>query len=240
MIIDTSLITSDFYSHDEKILDKIQNNLKEKISLHNIINLSEIKTVAGVDLAYWQKNGTETAVCCIVVMDYNTGEIIEKQHFCDEIKFPYIAGYLSFREIPLILKTAEKLENTPDIFVFDGNGYLHPRHMGIATFASFFLKKASIGIAKKYYKINDTEFTMPENKYGAYSNIIIDNEVYGRALRTAENVKPVFVSCGNYIDIETATDITLKLTDNKKSHIPLPTWFADAETRKMREKLIFS
>ena len=61
-------------------------------------------------------------------------------------------GFLAFRELPLILKTAKLLETRPDIYIFDGNGYLHPRHMGIATHASFYLNKPTIGIAKTYLR----------------------------------------------------------------------------------------
>lgn len=237
MKIDISLMNDRFYSSDENVLNDIQNELREKISLENNFSIDDIKTVAGVDLAYWHKDGKEYAVCCIVVIDYITHKVIEKKYFSGEIKFPYIAGYLSFREIPLVIKTAELLEITPDIFIFDGNGYLHPRHMGIATFASFFLNHPSLGVAKTYYKINNTDFKMPENNKGAYTNIVINGETYGRALRTADNIKPVFVSCGNYIDLNTSTDIILNLTDSKESHIPIPTRLADLETHIMREKI---
>ena len=80
--------------------------------------------------------------------------------------------------------------------------------MGIATHASFYLEKPTIGVAKTYLKIGNVDFMMPENKLGAFTDIVIDGEVYGRALRTRENVKPVFVSCGNWIDLDTATKIT--------------------------------
>jgi deoxyribonuclease V len=240
MRIDINLMNDRFYSSDENVLNDIQNELKEKISLENNFNIDDIKTIAGVDLAYWQKDGKEYAVCCIVVIDYIIHKIIEKKYFSGEIKFPYIAGYLSFRELPLIIKTAELLENTPDIFVFDGNGYLHPRHMGIAAFASFFLNRPSLGVAKTYYRVNNTDFIMPENNAGAYTDIIIDGETYGRALRTADNIKPVFVSCGNNIDLNTATNIIMNMTDKAESHIPIPTRFADLETHIMREKIKIS
>ena len=68
--------------------------------------------------------------------------------------------------------------------MFDGNGYLHPRHMGIATHASFYLRKPTIGIAKHYYKIGDTDFIMPENQEFAFTDIVINEEIYGRVLRT--------------------------------------------------------
>lgn len=90
--------------------------------------------------------------------------------------------------------------------MFDGNGYLHYRHMGIATHASFFLNKPTIGVAKSYLKIQDVDFIMPENLKGSYTDIVINNEIYGRALRTRINVKPIFDSCGNWLYFNNAID----------------------------------
>lgn len=223
-------------NNTEKFLE-IQNSFKDKINLSDNFNISDIKTVAGVDLAYWKNgNNEEYAVCCIVVIDYVTHKCIEKKHYTDKIKVPYIPGFLAFRELPLILKTVERLECSPDIYMFDGNGYLHPHHMGIATHASFYINTPSIGIAKTYFRINDTDYTEPDCNAGKFTDIIINNEVYGRVLRTHDNIKPVFISIGNNISLDTATELALNLTE-KESHIPLPTRLADLETHEARRLL---
>ena len=108
--------------------------------------------------------------------------------------------------------------------------------MGIATHASFHLEKPTIGIAKSYLKIKNTEFIMPENTVGAYTDIVINNEVYGRVLRTRKDVKPVFVSCGNWIELDTAMEITMSFI-NGESRLPVPVRLADLETHVMREEL---
>lgn len=154
-----------------------------------------------------------------------------------EINVPYIPGYLAFREIPLIIEVAKKLQNTPDLFVFDGNGYLHSRHMGIATHASFFLQKPTIGVAKSYLKIKKVDFQMPTEEAGAYTDIEIDGEIYGRVLRTRSGIKPIFISSGNYLTLDTVTKICMSLV-NKESRIPIPTRLADLETHVLRSKLI--
>lgn len=211
----------------------IQKRLAEYVLLEPLTKIDNIKYVAGVDLAYWKEEEREKAVCSIVVMDFLSGSIVEKVHMLGEIKFPYIAGYLSFRELPLVLNTIQKLNVWPDLYIFDGNGYLHPRHMGIATHASFYIHTPTIGVAKSYYKIKDEIFIMPENEVNAYHDIIVDGEVYGRAVRTHKNVKPIFVSAGNYIDLETSTEIIKRLV-TKESHIPAPTRFADIDTHEQR------
>ena len=222
---------------DKQKFLEIQNALRDKISLSDSFELSDIKTIAGVDLAYWKnQNQEEYAVCCIVVIDYLTHEIIEKKQYSGKIEVPYIPGFLAFRELPLVLKTVEKLECRPDIYMFDGNGYLHPRHMGIASHASFYLNTPSIGVAKTYFRVDNTDYIEPDYTAGSFTDIVINGEVYGRVLRTHDNVKPVFLSAGNNITLDTATKIALNLTD-KESHIPIPTRLADLETHEARRIL---
>lgn len=217
----------------QKFIEK-QNSMRKQINFHNYVSLPSIKYIAGVDLAYWKNENIEFAVCCIVVIDFKTHDVIEKVEYMDEIGFPYIPGCLAFREIPLFIEANKKLKNIPDIYFFDGNGYLHPRHMGIATHAGILLGKPTIGVAKSYYKIEKVNFDIPDNYDNSSTDIVINNEIYGRVLRTRKNVKPVFISIGNMIDLETATMIVKDLI-TKESHIPLPTRLADIETHKMRK-----
>lgn len=222
---------------NEEQYTAIQNELREKISLTDGFALSELNIVAGIDLAYWEHSGAEYAVCCIVVLDYHTHTVIEKKQYSGKIEVPYCPGFLAFRELPLVLKTVELLETSPDLFIFDGNGYLHPRHMGIATHASFYLNKPTMGVAKTYFRVDKkTDYIEPDAEAGSYTDIVIDGEVYGRALRTHSGVKPVFVSVGNQIGLDTVCRIALALTE-KESHIPLPTRLADLETHIARESL---
>ncbi len=212
-----------------------QLELKKQIDFEHIIQMEEIKLLAGVDLAYWKKEDIEYAVCCIVVIDYFTKEVVEKKYCVDSITVPYIPGCLAFREIPLFLKTKELIQEIPDVYIFDGNGYLHPRHMGIATHAGILLDKPTIGIAKTYYKIEDVEYLMPKNTAFAFEDIIIQDQVYGRVVRTHPDVKPIFLSVGNRIDLDTAMKIVKSMT-TKESHIPLPTRLADIMTHEIRKR----
>lgn len=232
----------DLMSNDEinDLLEKFKSEQKAllpKVQLKNNFQLENIRFIAGVDVAYFDMDGKTSGVCCIVVYDLIEKKIIEKVHSHGEIRIPYIAGFLAFREMPLIKDAVKKLTKQVDVYMFDGNGYLHYRHMGIATQASFFLNKPTIGVAKSYLKINGIDFTMPQNKTNAYTDIIINNEIYGRALRTRVNVKPIFISCGNWIDLDTTTKIIMKLVD-KNSRLPIPVRFADIETHAIRKELL--
>ncbi len=222
---------------EQESMTQIQNEIYKKIICEDGFVKENLKTVAGVDLAYWTQDNQEFAVCCIVVLDYQTGKILEKKQFYDKIQVAYQAGFLAFRELPLVLETVKKLEIKPDLYIFDGNGYLHPRHAGIASHAGVILNMPTIGIAKSYYKIFDVDYSEPDFKSGSYQDIIIKQEIYGRVLRTHENVKPVFVSIGHKICLNTATEIAMHFV-TKESHIPAPTRFADLETRVARKEIL--
>ena len=217
---------------------KEQNELRSRIVTEDTFEPESIGLVAGVDLAYWQdRSGQEQAVCCIVVIDRRTHKIVEKKHFSGRIEVPYMPGFLAYRELPLVRKTAGLLEKTPDIYIFDGNGYLHPRNMGIATHASFYLDRPTIGIAKTYFRVDKkTDYTEPAPESGSYTDIVIEGKVYGRALRTHTGVRPVFISVGNGVSLDTACNFAMELTD-KESHIPIPTRLADLETHVMRAEI---
>lgn len=232
-----NLLTSGFSELSESECVTIQNRLSSEIVQRCPFAFEEIQTVAGVDLAYWnEQNEREYAVCCIVVIDVKSGTVTEKQWFAGEVKFPYIPGCLVFRELPLVIKATKKLNQKPDVYIFDGNGILHPRHMGLASHASFYLDAPTMGIAKHYFKVDGAEFTMPDIEKGSVSDITKDGEILGRAIRTQSGIKPIYVSVGNHIDIDMATRLALSLTD-KESHIPIPTRYADLETHKMRNEL---
>ena len=222
----------------EKLKDELvkkQLEIGKDICLENRVNISSLKTIAGVDLAYWKKDDKEYACCCIVVLDYATLEIIEKKSSVGEITVPYIPGCLAFREFELVEKTVKTLDTDIDLYVFDGNGYLHPRHMGLATYAGIMLHKPSIGIAKSFYKFFDFDYEDLSEEAMSYKDIVSDNEVYGRVIRTHAGVKPVFLSIGNMIDLDTATSITFKMID-KEGHIPSPTRYADIMTHAVRSE----
>ena len=211
-----------------------QEELCGQLRLTDCRDFSALQTIAGVDLAYWNTpDGRECAVCCIVVIDVQTHEVLEKVQAAGEITVPYCPGFLAFRELPLVTEAAGKLGIKPELYVFDGNGYLHPRHMGIASHAALLLQTPAFGIAKTYYRVLDTDYTEPAQPAGSYTDIVIGGEVCGRALRTHDGVKPVFVSAGNDISLETATALAMQFTE-KESRIPLPTRLADLETHTAR------
>ncbi|MDW0117751.1 endonuclease V [Sporosarcina thermotolerans] len=213
----------------------IQEKLAAQVDVSRQIYFHDIQTVAGVDVAYSNANGKEMGFCHIAVFDLSTMEIMERAESLGHITVLYMPGFLAFRELPLIIEAASQLKNSPDLFLFDGNGILHPRRMGIATHASFFLGIPTIGVAKTYFKVGDSELTEPDQEKGSFTDIIESGEIIGRVLRTSESVKPVFISPGNQIDMDSSTRIALALT-GYESRLPIPVREADIAARVMRQK----
>ena len=223
---------------NETEMTAAQKALAKKIDLTNRFTVSNFNAIAGVNLTCGKdRNGNELASCCIVVMDIRTREIIDTASASSSFTVPYIPGFLSFRGIPAILAAYEYLWCKPDLLMLGGNGYLHHLHMGLATHAAIELNTPSIGVAENYLKIDNVDYVMPKNEVGAYTDISIREEVYGRVLRTRCNVKPIFISCGNWIDLDTATEISLSMI-TPESRLPLPTRKAGINARALRRLIL--
>ncbi|SDE08955.1 Endonuclease V [Bhargavaea beijingensis] len=220
---------------DKEEFIHIQERLAKQIDVSRPLRLEDLRTVAGVDLAYAGEGDSETGFCHIAVFDTATMRVMERSGAVGEIDMPYSPGFLTFRELPLIVEAAGKLETVPDLFLFDGNGILHPRRMGIASHASFILGKPAVGVAKTYFRIAETEYKEPGWEKGSYTDITVGRETLGRAVRTSAGVKPVFVSPGNGIDLDSATDLVLSLT-GPESRLSIPVREADISTRRMRRE----
>jgi deoxyribonuclease V len=176
---------------------ELQKNLSDKVITLDL--LPDVTYIAGVDLSV--KRTSKTASASAVLMNYPDLEIIEIQTASGNLNFPYIPGLLSFRELPLTLAACEKLTITPDLIIVDGQGIAHPRRFGLASHLGVIMDIPTIGCAKS--RLCGTHLE-PENKPGHYSNLIDKNEKIGAVLRTKYGVKPVYVSVGHKISMETA------------------------------------
>ncbi|MGC8720263.1 MAG: endonuclease V [Thermodesulforhabdaceae bacterium] len=114
------------------------------------------------------------------------------------IRFPYIPGFLSFREIPPLVRAFKKLKTTPHVILCDGQGIAHPRKIGLASHLGLILKKPSIGCAKN--KLCGTHAELPPEK-GSWAKLIHNNEVVGAVYRSRTGVKPIYISPGHLTDL---------------------------------------
>ncbi|NNH72839.1 endonuclease V [Nocardia uniformis] len=163
------------------------------------------RTVAGLDSAY-DDDGNVAAV--VVVLDATTLETVGTATARGTTDFPYVPGLLAFRELPTTLRALESLTTTPDLLICDSQGLAHPRRFGFACHVGLLTDIPTFGVAKNAWG----DYAEPGRERGSSSEITIDGEPVGRALRTRTDVKPVFVSVGHRIDLETACAQVLSLT----------------------------
>jgi len=165
-----------------------------------------VRTVAGVDVSV--REGVSRSA--IVVFSYPELEPLEAMTAEAPTVFPYVPGLLSFREGPVVLAAWDQLEHAPDLVLFDGQGIAHPRGIGLAAHLGLWIGTPTIGCAKsRLYG----RYEEPAREKGAQSPLVDEknpNRVIGSVLRTRTNVKPLFISPGNRIDIEHATDFVLR------------------------------
>jgi deoxyribonuclease V len=183
------------------------------------------RRVAGVDVAY--DEAMDRLAAAAVVLDPETLEIVEQVTVVGRAAFPYVPGLLAFRELPPILEALERLSSPPDLVVCDGYGVAHPRRIGLASHLGVVAGIPSFGVAKTPFSFC---YEPPDPARGAWTPLLDDGEVVGRALRTREGVKPVFVSVGHAISLENACAHTLRLTPRYR--LPETTRQADALCRR--------
>ncbi len=184
-------------------LKKLQKLLSQKVKLIPLVQ--SLKYIAGVDVGYFLEDNLAQAA--IVVMSFPELKVIETKKTLFTVSFPYIPGFLSFREVPGILEAFKSLKIKPDLLIVDGQGIAHPRKAGIAVHLGVEVGLPTIGCAKKpLLKV----FCILDEKRGAKIPIYLGNELVGYVVRTQPKVKPVFVSPGNLITVEEAVDWVLK------------------------------
>jgi deoxyribonuclease V len=179
---------------------EIQLSLRGKMSLEPC--RADVQTVAGVDVG--MRGGMARAA--VVVLSYPDLDPLDQSVAEARPEMPYVPGLLSFREAPAILAACQGLEIEPDLFVFDGQGFAHPRRFGIACHIGVILDKPSIGCAKSRLCGTHQE---PGPEAGSYVHLYDGEEVIGAVLRTRNNVSPVYVSVGHRMDLETAINLVM-------------------------------
>ncbi|MCL7375394.1 endonuclease V [Streptomyces sp. 35G-GA-8] len=182
--------------------------------------------VTGVDVAYDDERDVVAAAA--VVLDAATLAVVEEATAVGTVAFPYVPGLLAFREIPTVLAALEALTSEPGLIVCDGYGLAHPRRFGLAAHLGVLTGLPVIGVAKNPFTFS---YRQPGGRRGDFSPLVADDgEEVGRALRTREGVKPVFVSVGHRVGLANACAHTLRLTPHYR--LPESTRRADALCRR--------
>jgi deoxyribonuclease V len=191
--------------------------------------LGEVRSVAGVDISY--DRSSPVLYAAVVVVDVRTAEPIEVAGVRAQARFPYVPGYLSFRELPAAIEAFEKLARRPDLVICDGHGRAHPRRFGLASHLGVWLDLPSIGCAKS---VLIGRYREPGARRGCHTRLRADGETIGEAVRTRDGVKPVFVSVGHRVSLETARRWVLDLA--RGTRLPETTRAAHREVNRLRRR----
>ncbi len=210
----------------------IQKACEIQSMVHNKVRLSALKKaprfIVGVDAAF-TVNRVFAAACLYLFPELT---LIEQQSDVQKLLFPYVPGFLSFREGPAIIAALGKLVQKPDIILVDGHGIAHPRGAGIASYIGVQLGIPTIGCAKSRLVGEHAE---PDLKKGSWSKLIYEGRTVGATVRTRNGVRPLFISPGHKITLDDALRIIVACTDRYR--IPEPLRCADMLSKRMKKKL---
>ena len=184
---------------------RTQNQLREQVVPHPPAGWTP-RLVGGADLS--MNRGSDRGYAAIVVLDLATLAVVDQASAVVELPFPYVPGFLSFRELPAVVAVWEQLQHRPDVLVFDGQGYAHPRRFGIACHGGVTLGVPSIGCAKSLLV---GRHELLREVRGSTSPLVHRAETVGMAVRTRDRTNPLYVSIGHLMDLPTAVELVLRL-----------------------------
>jgi deoxyribonuclease V len=174
----------------------------------------EIEFVAGVDVAYTKSY----SIGATAVLDYASLTLIESRTVVQRTYFPYIPTLLSFREAAPIIHSLQKLTKRPDVILVDGHGLAHPYNCGLACHIGLVLQIPTIGVAKSNLTGNVVK-EEPDMKDGLIINR--KNEIIGASVITKKGSKPIYVSVGHKVSLQTAVRIVKQCIRDKRIVEPI-------------------
>lgn len=184
-------------------------------------------TLAGVDCAYPERG---RAVGAYVELDAKTLEVTYRKQIRVAVHFPYIPGYLTFRELLVLLKLIDEVQQErrlADVIFVDGNGLLHPWRTGIATCLGILIDHPTLGLGKS---LLCGSVEVGKVRHDAPQKVMHNGEVIGAAITSPKETKPVFVSSGQHLSLEDALHCALRAFDGHR--VPEPIFFADKLTKQ--------
>ncbi len=182
---------------------EVQKALRSRIVTTD--DFGPVRTVAGVDTGY----EGDVARAAVVVLEFPSLAPVDYAVGRRPAPFPYVPGYLSFREVPAVLAAFEALRTKPDLLLCDGQGIAHPRRLGIATHLGVLLDLPSVGCAKS--RLCGRSGPVPDAR-GAHVPLVDRGEVVGAVLRSREGTQPLYVSPGHRVSVATAVHFVMACT----------------------------
>lgn len=216
----------DLWPGDVRGAIQVQKILRRRVRVRRLKRIPAV--IAAVDAAFID----DKLIAVASLYRYPSLEWLQDVFEMERIRFPYISGMLSFREGQAVIHALEKLSIAPDLILFDGQGIAHPRGIGIASHIGVILNKPAIGCAKS--RLVGT-FEEPGHGKGSRVPLYHKGKEVGAVLRTRDNVKPLFISPGHMVDIESSVEIVMNCTTHYR--IPEPIRRADSVSKKLKKNM---
>jgi len=178
-------------------LYNIQNTLARQVITEDCFE--NLERVAGADVSFSQDN---KAVAAVVVLQLDDHVILEKQTISVTLEFPYIPGFLGFRESNATISVLKKIKSNFDVLMVNGHGIMHPRGFGLASQVGVLLDVPTLGVAKRLINgryIHQASQPYPENET---PQLILDSKrVVGAFFRRN------YVSVGHKLSLNTVFEV---------------------------------
>jgi deoxyribonuclease V len=201
-------------------LKREQTRLAHKIQRRD--SFSRINTIGGINCVAMGENIIATVVVC----EYPSMKLLEKQSYIFSDPLPYRMGFLAYREMPAMIEAVNLLEKEPDVLLVNGPGMNHPRKIGIASHLGLALNIPTIGVTQKL------NLGKVEN-----GKIIAHNEIVGFEITTREHANPIYVSPGHLITLGSTLNL-IPSTIQFPHKLPEPLHIAHKVGKKKVRKLV--
>lgn len=207
-------------------LQRLQEKIAAKIVVEDRFKIP-IEKVTGLDVAYFNNE----AVAAAVTMNYNDLRIVEERTMKRKVSFPYIPTYLSFREGPLVISLTKRLTSQPDVFMINSHGIAHPRFSGCASHVGVSINKPTIGVTRSKLCGNYEDNLQ---NVGDWAPLKYQSRIVGAAFLSKQGCKPIFISVGHMVTLETAIEIVKHFLISHK--FPEPLRLAHQMAKKLKSK----
>ena len=207
-----------------------QQQMAEKICLED--NFQEPRWIGGMDVSNRLYDPAKMIYASTVVLDAQTLQVIEDGHSAEKQLFPYIPGFLGFREAPALVRAFNKLKQKPDLLFIDGHGISHPRGLGIASHIGVVLDIPTIGVAKSIL-VGEPAGVLGE-KPGSQVPLISQGQTLGMLVRTKLRSRPLIISTGHRVSLASALKIVRRCSRGYR--LPEPTRHAHLAANACRKR----
>lgn len=175
-------------------------------------DFEDIRTVGGADQAFLN----DQVISAIVVLDLECN-VVERTYGVVKCNFPYIPGFLAFREGDAVIHTFSLLKSKPDILMINACGVNHPRFAGLASHVGVLLNIPTIGVTKS---VLCGSYRIPR-KVGEICEIVYQGRVVGALMKTRESAKPIVIGPGHRVSLRTSVDLVRKFLRGHKFPEPI-------------------